>query len=58
MDLTEKVARAIAEHQHQGWIFSDDQRIVEMCIPAKVEKAKQSLMDAARAAIEIVRGHG
>ena len=53
--MVDRVAKAIAAEQHQGWIFSEDQRMVEMCVPEKIAAMKAALMSAARAAIEAMR---
>jgi|APCry1669189101_1035198.scaffolds.fasta_scaffold917113_1 phosphopantetheine adenylyltransferase len=58
MDLVEKVARAIAEHQHKNWMFSDDERIFKLLNKSKFDEAKKNLMDAAQAAIDTVRANG
>ena len=52
-EMVERVARAIAENQHQGWLY--DQEAVAMLDPERVAKARKFLREAARAAIEAMR---
>lgn len=53
MDIFEKVVRAIAETQHQGWLY--DEAAVALLDPKKVEVQWLHLRAAARAAIEAMR---
>lgn len=48
--MLDKVMRAIAENQHQWWMYSPD--ALALCDPIKIEARWSSLRAAASAAIE------
>ena len=49
-DMVERVAKAIAENQDQGWLYNE--RAVAMLDPERLDKTRRKLHAAARAAIE------
>lgn len=49
-DMVERVAKAIAQNQHQSWLY--DEKTSSMCDPKKIAAAHEALRNAARAAIE------